>query len=186
MNVLEAIRTRRSVRSFAAHKPIPAEVTARMREALRLAPSACNIQPWHFIFVADATLRREVAQVSNGQNWMADAPLLVVGCGFPEQAYQRMGGYGNSIDVDVAIALDHLTLAAVAEGLGTCWIGAFDETKVKHLLGIPERVKVVAMTPLGYPSSDDLNRPAAPGQRKGEGEVFSMDRFGNPLAGKGT
>ena len=183
MHVLEAIRSRRSVRSYAAGKPIPAEVMARMRQALRLAPSACNIQPWHFILVTDGSLRRHVAQAAKGQDWVAQAPVLVVGCGFPGKAYQRMGGYGNSVDVDLAIALDHLTLAAVAEGLGTCWIGAFDEARVKRLLGIPEDVKVVAMTPLGYPSSDDLNHPVDPGLRKSEGELFSTDRYGNPLAG---
>ena len=183
MNVLEAIRTRRSVRSYAADKPVGAAVLERMRQALRLAPSACNIQPWHFIFVADAGLRRDVAEAANGQKWMAEAPITVVGCGLPEQAYKRMGGYGNSVDVDVAIALDHLTLAAVAEGLGTCWIGAFDEAKVKGLLSIPEQVKVVGMTPLGYPSSDNLNHSVAPGQRKGEAEIFSANRYGNPITG---
>lgn len=86
MNILDAIRTRRSVRSYAA-KPIPTEVMERMRQVLRLAPSACNIQPWHFVLVADANLRREVAQAANGQKWMAEAPMILVGCGFPEQAY---------------------------------------------------------------------------------------------------
>ncbi len=178
MNVLDAIRTRCSVRSYAA-KPIPTEVMERMRQALRLAPSACNIQPWHFILVANSTLRQEVAQAANGQKWMAEAPMILVGCGFPEQAYKNMGGYGNSVDVDVAIAIDHLTLAAVAEGLGTCWIGAFDEAKVKDLLKIPKQVKVVAMTPLGYPSSVDLNRPVDLVLRKSEADIFSMDRYGN-------
>jgi nitroreductase len=149
----------------------------RMRQALRLAPSACNFQPWHFILVTDAALRREVARAANGQLWMADAPVTVVGCGLPQEAYKRMGGYGNSVDVDVAIAMDQLTLAAVAEGLGTCWIGAFDEAKMKGLLNIPEQVKVVAMTPLGYPSSADLNHPMEDGRRKPPTEIFSVDRY---------
>ena len=97
-----------------------------------------------------------------------------------------MGGYDNSVDVDVAIALDQLTLAAVAEGLGTCWIGAFDEAKVKSLLGIPKEVKVVAMTPLGYPSSADLNRPMEDGRRKGESEIFSVNRYGDQNVGDKT
>ena len=182
MNVLDAIRVRRSVRSYAT-KPIPPDVMERMRQALRLAPSACNIQPWRFILVTDASLRREVAQAAKGQMWMADAPVIVVGCGLPEDAYKRMGGHGNSVEVDVAIALDHLTLAAVAEGLGTCWIGAFDEGKVKGLLGIPEQVKVVAMTPLGYPSSPDLIHPMEEGRRKGEAEVFSLNRYSDQDTG---
>ena len=183
MNVLDAIRTRRSVRSYAPDKPIPPEVMQRMFQALRWAPSACNFQPWHFILIADAALRRELARAANGQKWMAEAPVIVVGCGVPEQAYKGMGGYGNSVDVDLAIALDHLTLASVAEGLGTCWIGAFDESKVKALLGVPKQIKVVAMTPLGYPSSPELIRSAAPDERKGEAEIFGMDHYGNRLRG---
>jgi len=151
-----------------------------MRQALRLAPSACNFQPWHFIFVTDQALRRQVAEACNGQRWMADAPVIVAACGLPAQAYKKMGGYGNSVDVDVAIAVDHLTLAAVAEGLGTCWIGAFDEKKVKSLLGIPEEVKVVALTPLGYPASAEMNHPIEEGRRKSEAEIFSTDRYGGP------
>lgn len=183
MNVMDAIRTRRSVRSYATD-PLSPEVRKRMRDALRLAPSACNFQPWHFILVSEAGKRRALAAASNSQNWMADAPLIVVGCAVPDQAYQRMGGYGNSADLDVTIALDHLTLAAVAEGLGTCWIGAFDEGQVKALLNVPEEVKVVAMTPLGYPASPDLIRPLEPGKRKDESAIFSADRYGHPLPGE--
>ena len=100
--------------------------------------------------------------------------------GLPQRAYKTMGGYGNSVDIDVAIALDHLTLAAMAEGLGTCWIGAFSEPQVKQLQGVPREVKVVAMTPLGYPASADLNRPLEENQRKPEDEIFSTDRYGGP------
>lgn len=178
MNVLDAIRMRRSVRSYAPTS-IPADVMARMRHALRLAPSACNIQPWRFILVTDGELRRRVAQAAKDQKWIADAPVIVVGCGLPQQAYKRMGGSGNSVDIDLAIALDHLTLAAVDEGLGTCWIGAFDEAKVKALLCIPEEVKVVAMTPLGYPSSPELNSPAPDSRRKEDAQVFSVNYYEN-------
>ncbi|MCK4341694.1 MAG: nitroreductase family protein [Phycisphaerae bacterium] len=177
MDVLAAIRTRRSVRSYSS-RPIPARVLARMKQALRWAPSACNMQPWRFVFVTDAELRRQVAQAAYDQLWMSVAPVTVVGCGLPGQAYKKMGGYGNSVDVDVAIALDHLTLAAVAAGLGTCWIGAFDEKQVKRVLDVPRHVKVVAMTPLGYPASPDLNTPLSESKRKPEAEVFSIDRYG--------
>ena len=159
---------------------IPGEVMERMRQALRSAPSACNYQPWHFVFVSDEALRQEVAKAAHGQLWMAAAPITVVACGLAAQAYKKMGGYGNSVDIDVAIALDHLTLAAVAEGLGTCWIGAFEEPSIKHLLGVPAAVKVVAMTPLGYPASEDLNHPLRDTQRKPVPEVFSADRYGGP------
>ena len=178
MDVLEAIKTRRSVRSYSS-QPIPADVMERMRQALRYAPSACNFQPWRFILVADPELRRKVAQAAHDQLWMSDAPVIVVGCALPDQAFKHMGGYGNSADVDVAIALDHLTLAAVADGLGTCWIGAFNEEKVKRLLEVPPQVKVVAMTPLGYPASPELNSPLDESRRKDAAEIFHTERYGH-------
>jgi len=176
MNVYEAIRTRRSVRRYSP-QPIPEDTLSRLRDALRLAPSACNFQPWRFIFVTDQRLRTEFGQVAHQQTFIAQAPVIVVGCGFPDRAYKGMGGRGNSVDIDVAIALDHLTLAAVAEGLGTCWIGAFDEQAVKRLLEIPQEVKVVALTPLGFPESSDLIRPVVQNERKTERDVFSVNRF---------
>ncbi|UCD30471.1 MAG: nitroreductase family protein [Planctomycetota bacterium] len=176
MDVMQAIKTRRSVRAYSS-KPIPTDVMQRMRQALRYAPSACNIQPWHFILVTDSDLRRKVAQASRDQMWMADAPVIVVACAYPEHAYKYMGGYGNSADLDAAIALDHLTLAAVVEGLGTCWIGAFSEPQVKKLLKVPEQVKIVAMTPLGYPAEKNLIHPLEEGKRKSEADIFSIDYY---------
>ena len=176
MDVLEAIRTRRSVRSYSS-RPIAPDVMDRMLQALHYAPSACNLQPWRFILITDEELRRKVAQAASDQLWIAGAPVIVVGCGLANQAYTHMGGYGNSADIDVAIALDHLTLAAVAEGLGTCWIGAFNEERVKHLLEVPQAVKVVAMTPLGYPASPELNFPLDDSRRKPAAEIFSKDRY---------
>ena len=82
-----------------------------------------------------------------------------------------MGGHGNSVDVNLAIAIDHLTLAAVADGLGTCWIGAFDKAQVKVMLGISAHVKVVAMTPLGYPAKPNLIRPLERGTTKAPGRI---------------
>ena len=178
MHIHETIRMRRSVRAYAS-TPIPADVVHSMRDALRFAPSACNLQPWHFIFVEDFKLRRQLSKIAFDQLWMADAPVTVVACGLPSQAYKNMGGYGNSVDVDVAIALDHLTLAAVAEGLGTCWIGAFDEAKAKKLLQVPAEMKIVAMTPLGYPATEDLIHPLDPNKRKPESAVFSVDHYGS-------
>ncbi len=176
MNVYEAIRTRRSVRRYSP-RPIPDSSLPRLRDALRLAPSACNFQPWQFIFVTDQELRTELGQAAHRQTFISQAPLIVVACGFPDRAYQGMGGHGNSVDVDVAIALDHLTLAAVNEGLGTCWIGAFDERAVKRLLHIPREAKVVALTPVGFPESSNLIRPVTQDERKPEDEVLSVNRF---------
>lgn len=176
MHVMEAIRYRRSVRLYCT-KPIEKDVLERMRKALRYAPSACNHQPWRFIFVMDEGLRGQVARACREQMWMAEAPVIVAGCGRADEAYKKMGGYGSSVDVDVAIALDHLTLAAVAEGLGTCWIGAFDEGQVKQILGVPEEVKVVALTPLGYPKQAGLIAPVQQDRRKPEAEIIRTDQY---------
>ena len=180
MDVHEAIRRRRSIRAYSP-QPIPADVMERMKQALRFAPSACNLQPWHFVFVVQAELRRELARIANGQHWMAEAPVTVVACGLPNKAFKNMRGHGNSAEIDVTIALDHLTLAAVAEGLGTCWIGAFDEAAAKKLLGVPAAAKVVAMTPLGYPVSAGMNHYLDETRRNPPDEVFSTDRYGTPF-----
>jgi nitroreductase len=179
MDVLEAIKTRRSVRAYSSRE-IPAKKLDRLRQAIRYAPSACNLQPWRFVFVKSASLRRQVAQAALDQMWMAQAPIIVAACGIPRVAYKTMGGYGNSAEIDVTIALDHLTLAAVAEGLGTCWVGAFDEKKIKSLLDVPRHAKVVALVPVGYPASPDANSPIKDGDRRKAAEVFRVDRYGRP------
>jgi len=176
MDVFEAIRIRRSVRKY-RNDPIPEDVLDRMLEALRLAPSACNYQPWRFIVVRDDEMREALAHASHDQMFMAQAPVTIIGCGFPAKAYQHMGGSGNSAEVDVAIALDHLTLAAAEVGLGTCWIGAFDEQAVKQILGIPRDAKVVALTPLGYPAEPGLLYPVEANARKKRSQVIAFERF---------
>ncbi|MCP4707026.1 MAG: nitroreductase [Planctomycetes bacterium] len=174
MNVLEAIKNRRSVRAY-TDRPLPPEVFQKLCDALRFAPSACNYQPWQFILVQDPDLRAQVAQVCKKQTWMADAPLIVVACGSPEQAYKGMGGSKNSVEIDIAIALDHLSLVAVAEGLGTCWIGAFDEQSVSKLLNIPTEQYPVALMPVGYPKHADSNSPISDDKRKASQEIFIVN-----------
>lgn len=176
MDVLKAILSRRSVRAYDP-RPIPPEVRARLEQALRAAPSACNLQPWRFIFVTHAETRQKLARAAHDQMWMATAPLTVVACALPQQAYPRMGALGNSAVIDVTIAVDHLTLAAVAEGLGTCWIGAFDEPPIKRLLDIPADVAIVALMPVGYPAQATLNHPLDERRRKPHAEVFCVDKW---------
>jgi nitroreductase len=176
MNVYDVIKSRRSVRAY-SDRPIPEAVIGRLRDVLRWAPSACNLQPWQFILVTDPQLRQQVAGVCNKQSWIAPAPLLVVGCANPDAAYKRMGGSDNSAIIDVTIALDHLSLAAAAEGLGTCWIGAFDEAAVKQTLGVPAAVKVVALMPVGYPANPDALQPAPDANRKSPTDIFATDRY---------
>jgi nitroreductase len=176
MTVLEAIKKRRSVRSYDP-KPIPQDVMSRMCDALRLAPSACNYQPWRFVLVTDPKLKEQLVEAARGQKFIAEAPVVVVGVGFPGEAYKQMGGEGNSVEIDIAIALDHLMLAAAEEGLGTCWIGAFIEEEAGKLLGVPDGAKVVAMTPLGYPKSPELIHDVDSSNRKPPEDVFVDQKF---------
>ena len=171
MKVLDVIQKRRSVRKY-KEDPIPEKALMRVLEAARLAPSGKNFQPWKFIIVKDKTLKEKLAQASAGQFFMAEAPIIIVGCGFPDNCYAHMGRYMKSWSVDVTIALEHLILQAQEEGLGTCWIGSFEEEEVKTILNIPENVKVLALTPLGYP--DEIPRFRG---RKILDEIVSYDRY---------
>jgi len=171
MNVFEAILNRKSIRKY-KEDPIPEEVLIRVLEAARWAPSGKNLQPWKFIIVREKHLRQKLAVASAYQSFMAAAPVIVVACGFPEECYAHMGRYMKSWPVDVAIALEHLILQAQEEGLGTCWIGSFEEEEVKALLHVPEKVRVLALTPLGYPDQEPALK-----MRKPLEEIISYDSY---------
>jgi len=149
MNVFEAIRKRCSVRNF-LDMPIDEDTLLSVMEAGRLAPSAKNRQEWRFIVVRDGEVRRRIGEAANGQSFVGKAPVVIVACGVVDGYVMSCGQ--PSYPIDVAIALDHISLAAIEHGLGTCWIGAFNEEKVKEILGIPENVRVVELMPLGYPA----------------------------------
>ena len=148
MDVMEAIRTRRSIRNF-LHRDVEEEKLRRVLEAGRLAPSARNVQEWKFLVVKDPLVRKRLAEAAKGQMFVADAPVVIVACATICDYVMACGQLAYPIDV--AIAVDHMTLAAVEEGLGTCWLGAFYEDQVKEILGIPEKIRVVQMLALGYP-----------------------------------
>ena len=171
MSVLEAAAKRRSIRRYKTN-PVRDQVLQRVLEAARLAPSGKNLQPWKFIVVKNQTLKDQLGEASNRQFFMATAPLIIVACGYPDSCYSRLGRYMKSWPVDVAVALEHLILQAAEEGLGTCWIGAFEEEKVKEILGIPREVKVLALTPLGYPDEVPSAR-----RRKSLEEIVSYDGY---------
>ncbi len=148
MDFYEVIRTRRSIRSYKPD-PVPDEVLNKVLEAARIAPSGSDRQPWKFIIVKNEEIKRKLAPACGGQDFISQAPLVVVACGYNIK-YNRGGYMGDmSMLVDVSIAFTHLILAARAEGLGTCWIGLFNNQKLKRILNIPPDVNVVAMTPLG-------------------------------------
>lgn len=142
LDVFEAIQKRRSVRAYNS-TPIPHDKLMKILEAARLAPSAGNIQPWHFIVVANVEKRKKLARARFAK-FLKTSPVVIVGCGDKSAS-------PNWHVVDVAIAMQNMVLTATGEGLGTCWIGSFDEGEVRSLLKIPENLKVVALLALGYP-----------------------------------
>ncbi len=156
MEVMEAIEKRRSIRDY-DDRLVPEEKLKRVLEAARLSPSASNRQDRKFVVVRDEARRRMLSQAAFGQAYVAQAPVViaavstspgyVMACGVP------------SFSIDLAIAIDHMTLAAVNEGLGTCWIGAFHQDKVGSILGIPEEYAVVALLTLGFPRNTPQGTP---------------------------
>ena len=171
MEVFEALKMRRSVRAY-QETPVPKEALERILEAGRIAPSASNRQPWHFIVVTDSQKRKTISRGPYAK-FVTESPVLIVGCGDTEAS-------PNWHIVDVSIALENMVLAATAEGLGTCWIGGFIEDEVRQLLEIPENFKIVALLSVGYPREKlevgprlRLVRP-----RKGLQEITSSEKYG--------
>jgi nitroreductase len=153
MDVLDVIRTRKSVRKY-LNKAVEEDKLLAILEAGRLAPSASNRQEWRFIIVKDRETKKKLAEAANSQRFVAEASVVIVACAETDEHVMRCGQ--ACYPIDVAIALDHITLAAVNLGLGTCWIGAFDENKVKQILDIPAEIRVVTLLPLGYPADSSV------------------------------
>jgi nitroreductase len=156
MDVMEAIRTRRSVRSY-LNKPVEDETLNQVLEAARLAPSANNRQEGSYVVVRDQESRHLLSIAAEGQGFVAEAPVVIACCAVESNHVMSCGQPAYA--VDLSIAVDHMTLAAASLGLGTCWIGAFDEDRVREILGIPESVRVVALLALGYPKHASSPRP---------------------------
>ena len=148
MDIYEAIRKRKSVRAYRPGE-VPEEVLERILEAARLAPSANNFQEWRFVVVRNPETREKLVEAACRQSFVAQAPVVLACCAETNRHVMTCGQ--ACYPIDVAIAVDHITLCAAAEGLGTCWIGAFYEDAVKQILGIPPAIRVVALLPLGYP-----------------------------------
>jgi nitroreductase len=163
MDVIETLRARRSVRSFTA-QPVDRKTLCRVLEAARIAPSAKNQQEWKFLVVQDPEKRAQLVPACANQTFVAEAPVVIACCGTLPDYTMRCGQLAYPIDV--AIAIDHMTIQATAEGLGTCWIGAFYEDQVKAILGIPDGVRIVQLLILGYPAQPLTPIPSAAKKRK--------------------
>jgi nitroreductase len=165
LDFLGLVKRRRSIRRYRPDA-VPREKLEYVLEAGRLAPSWGNRQCWRFVVVTDEKRKREIST----REWVAEAPAIVVGCAHPELS-------GSKFDqqyymLDMGIAMEHMILAAAEQDLGTCWISQFVEEAVKSALGIPDNVRVVALTPLGYPAETP-----GPKERKPMKDVVSFEKW---------
>ena len=170
---LELAEKRRSVRAYKADA-VPEELMQQVLEAGRLAPSACNKQPWRFIVVRGETTRRALG-AAYAREWFWKAPVVIAVCILPKEAWVRSFDGKNYAMVDGALAMDHMQLAAAELGLGTCWIGAFDPAAAREILGLPDGVELVGMTPLGFPDVEANPRVRS---RRPLGETVLKERWG--------
>lgn len=159
MSFLDLARARYSLRKY-ADTPVPREVIDRCLEAARLAPSACNSQPWSFIVVDQNPKRRELAEAAFGgiysmNKFALNAPVLIVMVTEKSKFAAALGGQFQGTQyalIDIGIAGEHLCLQAAEEGVGTCWFGWFNEKAVKNVLGLPRSAKVDVIIGMGYPA----------------------------------
>jgi nitroreductase len=152
MDFWELIRRRHSVRTYDPDADVSPEQVTQILQAAIEAPSAGNCQPWHFIVVRDRALRRGLAQAAYGQEFLAQAPVVIVVCCDPARSAERYGERGSSLYClqDTAAASEHILLAATALGLGSCWVGAFDESAAAQVLSLPTHLRPVALISIGH------------------------------------
>lgn len=174
MDVLEAIKTRRSVRNF-TNQPVSDRKIEKLLEAARWAPSAGNIQPWEFIVVRDSEIKHGLSQAALDQKFIEQAPVVIVACADPAKSAPRYGSRGINLYClqDTAAATENMLLAAHAIGLGACWVGAFKEEMARKVLKIPEPVRPVAIVPVGHVTRTPSVRP-----RKDLTEITYHDTYG--------
>ncbi len=149
MEFIDIIKTRKSVRSF-LKKKIERHMMLEILEAGRLAPSACNNQPWRFIVVDEPSVLRQLRE-AYPREWFAGVPQVVVICGDYQESWKRQSDSKDHCDMDVAIAIDHITLMATVKGLGSCWVCNFNPDKVTEALQLPANIKPLVLLPIGYP-----------------------------------
>jgi nitroreductase len=163
MDVLEAIKGRRSIRAF-KNQAVPAEIVEKLIDAARWAPSAGNIQPWEFIIVRKPEIKRRLAEAALDQTFIEEAPVVIVVCADEDSSSIGYGVRGKILYCiqDTAAAIQNIHLAAYSLGLGACWVGAFKEEEARKILKIPHGVRPVAIIPVGYPAESPPPRSRRP------------------------
>lgn len=152
MNFLELVKARYAARKYAA-RPVEAEKLAYIMECVRLAPSAVNFQPWRFRVVTEEPALNALRQCY-GREWIATAPCIIVACANHRESWHRRSDNKDHADIDIAIAVEHLCLAATEQGLGTCWICNFDAIQCSKALDLPADMEPIALIPVGYAADE--------------------------------
>ncbi len=168
------LKERYSVRSFKPIKVSKALIT-QVLESGRMAPSASNKQPWYFIAICEEDQLSRI-KTAYSRDWFAKAPQFIVICGDHNSSWKRSFDSKDHCDIDVAIAVDHMTLRATELGLGTCWVCHFDSSLVSEILELPKGIEPIAILPIGYPASTEIPIKG----RKSPDKIFFSEKFGNP------
>lgn len=158
MEFTKLIGIRQSVRSYDPDRPVPGEILERILNAGRLAPSACNYQPWKFLLVSSPAMLQKVRECYN-REWFKEAPHILIMIGLRDQAWNRTYDGYNSVETDVAIAMTHIILAAENEGVGACWIAAYNPSILNEVIKPGKNQLIFGITPLGYPKSGFQKAP---------------------------
>ena len=170
MDLWTAIEQRRCVRAFTSVE-VSREIVQRILEAAIRAPSGGNRQPWHFVVVRNSALKQALQEAAYGQSFVSEAPVVIVVCAEPERSATRYRDRGRTLYClqDTAAAVEHILLAATALGLGSCWVGAFDETAAAQALSLTSGLRPVAMVPIGQAAQTPERTP-----RRNLAEVSSV------------
>jgi len=176
MDAFECIVTRVSVRTY-EKKDVPNELVGQLLETAVRAPSAGNAQPWEFIVVKDLEIKKELASAALKQRHVETAPVVIVVCADPEKSAEKYGERGESLYCiqDTAAAIENMLLTAHSLGLGACWIGAFEEDKVRSTLNIPPKLKPVALITVGFPREYEKSTKTS---RISFENITSIDKYG--------
>ncbi len=154
MDFLELVKMRHSVRSYES-RDIEKEKLDYVMECVRLAPSAVNFQPWKFTIVSEPEALQSI-QAAYKREWITTAPYIIVACADHNESWHRKPDGKDHADIDLAIAVEHLCLAAAEQGLGTCWVCNFDTEICREALHLPEQLEPIALIPIGYPASVEV------------------------------
>jgi len=156
---MEIVSARRSVRNYTSQEIEPGKLDYVL-ETARLAPSACNRQPWLFIVVKEPK-NKEKLQACYAREWFKSAPVYIIACADHTQSWKRTADNKDHADVDVSITIEHICLAAAEQGLGTCWVCNFDPVALKEKFELPAHIEPVAILPIGYPDKSVQNQPTS-------------------------